>query len=1162
MKVKVYLLIALAGLWCWAGNQTTAQAQVDQGRIAGTVTDSSNAAIKGATVTVINERTNESRTAATGTDGSFLVTALKPSFYSIRVNADQFAPAEVKSLQLTVGQELRRSFALQVESLTSSVTVTGTAETAIDTSSARLGINVNQREVDDLPLNGRQLSQLYLQAPGALNSGSGTFGDIRFSGRAVEQNAIRFDGIEGSGIVDAAPGVLNGEVPSPFRLQTSLENVQEFRVESNNYPAEYGTGTGGQISVITKSGSNAFHGSVFEYFRNDALDARNTFDTGTNKSTLRMNQFGASIGGPIVKDKLFFFGYYEGYRLRSGINAIEAVPSEAVRNLPVCAAGVTGGFGAGTNNCVNAQIQPLLAGFIGPGTVLLPSPGLDPSLQLALLNSAVRVNENSGGLRLDYHINDRQTFYVRYFRDQGFNDQPEGVTGRRSVITAWPQNAVVNLTSVLTNHVVNEVKVGFNEARTTIVGQAPTIGGVDYSKIAINISGSVANCALPGQGNCSGIAIPGGLVRANSATNGHSQPYTPWTISFIDNLSWISGNHNFKFGGEVRLVRFYTDRIGGSTYTFSNLNSFLANSLQQVQFLGDVSAPSVFNNGFTGNREGSQNLYIGYAQDEFRVRPNLTLNLGLRYEYYTPMTEANNNYVLLDINSGVLQTPSYCYSPNPIVPCSPGAKSFYHAYAGAFGPRIGFAWSPFSSRTSLFGQDRTVLRGGFGIYYGPGQLEDTLQPIESDRVASTVSGGSYCGADPSCPTSPAALTTNFINNPDNRSYQPRAYAPDYTVPERIYQYSASWEQDWGHQLVSTVAYVGSQGRNLFLRNVTNLITAVRMDPTSGKAVVVRQFDIDNGGTNVLHPYAEVDYKTSGGHDSYNALQASLVRRSNSGLTLSGQYTYSKSFGNTAGSNEAQTSADPFSFDYNDGYNAFDVRHTFNVSALYELPFGRNRRYLSGLSGAAESILGNWTLGTIVNARSGLPLDIKIVRPDVVYEGNPGTSVAGMYFNSPQLDQSNNILTTPVINTLGGGASRNVRFPDLIPGVDPYLGSGGYWLNPAAFATPAPGTFGNYERGLLRGPGFTQVDLTVQKRFPIHESVSVDFRAEFFNILNHTNFKNPSTTLNNSLGASFQPGDPYTLATAGTSFSKLSSTAERTVGLGTNRQIQFSLRLNF
>src|SRR6185503_19252620 len=236
--------------------------------------------------------------------------------------------------------------------------VAGASEAAIDTGSARLGATVDQREVVGLPLNGRQLSQLYLQAPGSVNSGSGTFGDIRFSGRAVNQNIVRYDGVEGSAIIDASPGNLNGEIAGPFRLQSSLENVQEFRVDSNNFPAEFGTGTGGQISVVTKSGSNKFHGSVFEYLRNDVLDTANFFDNivGT-KSPLRLNQFGGSLGGPIIKDKAFFFGSYEGYRLRAGINSVEAVPGEQAR---ICAA-----------TACNAAILPFLAAFRAPDATII-----------------------------------------------------------------------------------------------------------------------------------------------------------------------------------------------------------------------------------------------------------------------------------------------------------------------------------------------------------------------------------------------------------------------------------------------------------------------------------------------------------------------------------------------------------------------------------------------------------------------------------------------------------------------------------------------------------------------------------------------------------------------------------------------------------------------
>jgi Carboxypeptidase regulatory-like domain len=417
-------------------------AQVDSGRITGNVTDANGAVVPGATILVTNLRTGHERTATSTQNGSFSVPALKAASYSVTATASNFAPFKVPEVQLNVGQELVLNLKLGTSEVTATVDVTAASEAATDMASASMSATVNLREVEGLPINGRQLSQLYLQAPGSLNSGSGTFGDIRFSGRAVEQNAIRYDGIEGTGVIDAAPGVLNGEVPSPFRLQSSLENVQEFRVDSNNFPAEYGTGTGGQVSVVTKSGGNQFHGVAFEYLRNDALDAANFFDNLIGKkSPLRLNQFGGSIGGPIKKDNLFFFFSYEGYRLRAGINAIEAVPASAAR---LCAAPV----GGGTIAC-DATSVSLLPAFRAPNAVIISTGSGSNLFDVAQLQATSAVNENSAALRLDYKINASHSAYFRFFRDQAYNNQPEGVTGRRVLIRAIPQNGVFALQSIL-----------------------------------------------------------------------------------------------------------------------------------------------------------------------------------------------------------------------------------------------------------------------------------------------------------------------------------------------------------------------------------------------------------------------------------------------------------------------------------------------------------------------------------------------------------------------------------------------------------------------------------------------------------------------------------------------------------------------------------------
>jgi len=583
-------------------------AQTDQGRIVGTVRDQNGALVPGANVVVKNDRTGEKRTATANGEGIYIVPALRASQYTIQVDAQNFATTTVTGVQLTVGQEQILDVTISPTGVSESIdVVAGASEAAIDTGSARLGATVDQREVVGLPLNGRQLSQLYLQAPGSVNSGSGTFGDIRFSGRAVNQNIVRYDGVEGSAIIDASPGNLNGEIASPFRLQSSLENVQEFRVDSNNYPAEFGTGTGGQISIVTKSGSNSFHGSAFEYLRNDTLDAANFFDNivGT-KSPLRLNQFGGSIGGPIIKDKFFFFTSYEGYRLRAGINSVEAVPGEQAR---ICAA-----------VACNPAIVPFLPAFRAPEAVIIARGTGTNLFDVAQLQGTSSVNEDALALRLDYRLNTANSMYLRFFRDDGDNVQPEGVTGRRVVTAVSPQNGVIGLQTIFSPTVLNELKFGYNGAKTRVNGQAPTVNGLDLSAIALNISGNTANFNLPGQGTSAGTAVPGGLVRANSATNGRGQPYTPYTLSLIDNVNWTRGAHNFKFGGEVRAIRLYTDRLGGTTYTFSSLQNFLSNTLQSVQFVGDLSATSPFT-GVSGQRLAKQEYFIAYGQDQWNLRP-------------------------------------------------------------------------------------------------------------------------------------------------------------------------------------------------------------------------------------------------------------------------------------------------------------------------------------------------------------------------------------------------------------------------------------------------------------------------------------------------------------------------------------------------------------
>src|SRR5258706_8324983 len=419
----------------------------------------------------------------------------------------------------------------------------------------------------------------------------------------------------------------------------------------------------------------------------------------------------------------------------------------------------------------------------------------------------------------------------------------------------------------------------------------------------INLTGSVPNTGIAGQGASTGVAIPGGLVRVNSAGNGRSAPYNPYSLTFADSLSQVSGNHYIKVGGDVRAIRMSTDQQGGITYSFSNLNSFLNNTASTIQYFGDLSEPSPFNNGASGLKHIRQEYYVAYAQDEWHLAQSLTLNYGLRYDYYVPLKESDNRIVKFNIETGTLD---------------PNTTPFYKSKKDNLQPRVSLTYSP---------AGRTMFKGGFGIFVGPGQTEDQIQPVEAERISTTVSNSAY-------PVDPAAIRLNFTANPSNRSYQPRAYSNDYTLPEKVYQYTVSMQQEVGGRMAASVAYVGSQGRNLFLRSIANRTIGVQSNGASA-ATQIREFDIvtlnaDGTIATILRPFAEVDYKTSGGHDHYNAMQLSLTRRSSRGLTMNAQYTFGASKGNTGGSNEAVTANNNAralsEFGYDDGYNNFEFRH--------------------------------------------------------------------------------------------------------------------------------------------------------------------------------------------------------------------------------------------
>ncbi|MES2392866.1 MAG: TonB-dependent receptor [Acidobacteriota bacterium] len=1098
-------------------------AQTSTARVSGTVKDTSGAAVQAATVTAHNEQTGEDRTTVTTADGTFVFFSLTPTVYSLRAEAAGFGTVALKQLVLRVGQEYVWSPALSVAADKSTVTVNGDDMTALDTSSARIGGNVANREVQQLPINGRQISQLYLLVPGATNAGTGTFDNIHFSGRSVEQNIIRLDGIEATSIIDTSPGNLNGELTSIFRLQQSLEAVQEFRVDTSSYPAEMGTGTGGQISFVTKSGSNHPHGSVFEYVRNDFFDARNFFNrknVANNTPEFRLNQFGGSLGGALIKDKLFGFASYEGLRQTYAAPYTASTISNYSRSL------VPAG----------SPILSLLAAYpVDPNSLASETGAATPSVQVSAVGKN-RIQEDFGDVRFDYHFNDRFQLYARYNRDQGVSRQIQDASLSAFGQVEVPQNAALALNQVWSSRMFNETKIGFNGIKMRVQGIAGPSPNADLSRSRIAVAG---------------LTNVGSLISLSSSFNGVGAPYTGQTYSYIDNFSYVLGRHNMKFGFEIRPLGLYNDQIGGQTYTYTSIPDFINNRNVTIAFYGNLSDKSPFT-GLSGNAYVKQAYYIGYAQDEWKVTPSLTLNYGMRYEYYSPLHEKRNKEVVFNMEQGQIY-PGY-------------TGDWYHSSLKNFGPRFGFTYSP-----NWFAL-KTVLRGGAGLYYGPGQTEDQIQPEANDRISTTFaasSGKIY-------PIDPVAITAAYdITNP-NLGYQPRAYQGKYTVPERVGTYTVSVEQELPAKFELMLAYVGSQGRDLFLRSITNTITGVYQNPATGAGTAIRQFTVGGvattptvAGAPGTNRFAEIDYKTSGGVDSYNAFQSTLQRRFASGVSFGMQYTFAKELGTSSGSNEATTAQDPFDLSTEFGRGTFDIRHNMNATVLYDLPWGHGKRY--SMSGVTDALLGGFQVGAVFNARSGVPIDVLITRPDLAYVGNTGTVIAGQVFSSPVVT-GGVVQTTAVVNVPGGGNTRNIRRPNVVPGVSRYLGSRGQFINPAAFSVPLPGTFGNARRNDTSGPGLEQFDLTLSKAFRVAEGVKAEFKADAYNLLNHPNFGNPGTVrlsqgIPSAPGAanSLQPGVPFPAgnnATAGTAFGALSSTVGNQVGIGTNRQLQLSVRVSF
>lgn len=980
-----------------------ALAQADRGRIDGTITDSSGAVVPGTRVELLSTHTGLDLKTDSDSSGIYHFTALPLGEYRLNFTKEGFKSVDIQSVILVVGEPRTLDVRLGPGTVSDSIEVKASKET-INRSSAEVGGLVDSTQIRELPIDGRDWASLMLLVPGAINYGDGAQRSIRFSGHSLDDSNFTFDGVDTSGVQEQTQ-------KANTRLNIALDSIAEFRVSTAVYTAESGAAGGAQISVVSKSGTNAYHGSVFYAVRNDALDARSPFDlTSEGLPPFTLNQFGASFGGPIIKDKAFFYFNYEGLRQSLGQTFINFVPNAAFRAEVLAQ---------------SPGLKPILDAYPTGGTPV------DSITNQIMKVATDTVREDSGMARFDYLFSDKTTMYARYNIDDAYIDQPQDALGTHEVIPHIPTNVVLQLQHAFSPTTINEWKFGFNRANfhDFVFGTAP-----------LNVS-------------------PGPF---DSASGNSLDTEVGNTFSWIDNLTMIRGRHTLKAGIDIRRIQLNNS---GNTITTSDISYPSADDF--INNRAD-SADLLVGEGVVGNR---RTFYQGYIQDEFKATPNLTLNLGLRYEYYSVMHEILNRSAVVDIQG----CGGFC----------PKGTPYYDPNYGDLGPRIGIAWAP-----SMF-HGKTVIRTGYGIYYGGNQNDDFSDPAESAVPRYSLSADDF-------PNLSFPLVA-FLD-PANQLFSPKAI--DRHRKDLSYQsYDFVVEQQLPGNMVAHVGYVGSVGHHLFTRYTVNLI-----DPATGKRP--------------LAGFGSFGLKANDGNNNFNSLQASIERRFSNGLLFQANYMWSHGITDASdGAGESVTFQDQGCRACDRSDSNIDVRHTFNMNVVYQLPFGRGRRFFNN-NGPAAWILGGWQLAGIAEARTGLPVNITVSRKS---------------------------------SDLPDGNASSQR-PDLVLGQSLYSTNQTIdnWFNAAAFSVPAKGVHGDLGRYVARGPGNYEIDASLTRNFRLSERFNFNLRAAAFNLFNHPQYANPSGSL-----GSLTNGIPSA------SFGRITDILnDGATGTGAPRRIEFMLRLNF
>ena len=1165
-------LLAFAALVFSSMLPATARAQVAGATLSGTVTDQSAAVIPQATISAKNIDTGITRTSVTSAAGFYSIPNLLPGNYEVRTSAQGFSSEVKAGITLTVGEQQVLDFTLQVGQTSQTVVVTTEAPN-VELASSSISATVNSTTVRELPLNGRSWTDLAALQPGVSavtqiqtdfavggDRGNRGFGNqITVAGDRPEQNNYRLDGVSINDFNNAAPGsVLGGDL--------GVDAVQEFSVITSNVSAEYGRTSGGVINAITKSGTNQFHGSAYEFLRNDALDAANFFENlnGLKKGSFRQNQFGVSAGGPIRKDKLFIFGDYEGIRYSKGIPVSITVPSNAARNGLLCSLCPAADQVQlqpnpmdpnGTDaNGVDLKVKQYL-GF-WPVSTNIPA-GTNGDTATTGFTAQRIVTEDFFTIKSDYKISNKDNLAGTYLRDVTPYSSPDGLDA--VLVTSSTRRQIVSLeeTHTFGPTLVNSVRGGYS--RLSEVN--------DFSPTAINpLAKDPSLAAFPNQ-FASHVTLSA-IDQFTGGVNGNTTALYAWnSFQGYDDAFWTHGTHSVKFGGGVERQQLnrlsHTDPSG--VYTFNTLTDFLTNNPHR--FTGEDFS-SVAPQGLR------QTIIALYTQDDWRIRPNLTLNLGLRWEMATAINDNRGAMVNMFNLTDLLP---HC---GTVVPgkCAGGGPLFGNFTHRNFEPRVGFAWDPFHN-------GKTAVRGSFGMF--------DILPLAYQYIAAAtkqfpfVSSGTINSPGLGTLGNPVTLPSPAG---DGGSKKGGSFVEQYPHRSYVMQWNLNVQRELIGNVTAMVGYVGSRGVHEPFRTDDADITQAtltsagylypQVDVNGNQCIPntqCTQTAVDSMGNPIPPPrindhYGQIHYLAYEGSSYYHALEVAVQKSMSHGVQFQTSYTWGKSMdtGSAAGHGDqfsnSISSLPAYDLRLLRARSDFDIKRTLVVSVNWQLPSAKS------LTGPAAWIANGWELGTIFKVSDGVPFTAtwatggdpqgllnsddwafpnRLNTPgcaNPINPGNPNNYVKTQCFSVPTAPDLAywNANCDPAPPSLGYG------FDPLNPGkVVPANGGNPppAWLPPLACFNLR----GNSPRNLLNGPGTTNLDFSIYKNQSIKrisESFNVQFRAEFFNVMNHANFEVPSigllrTDIFDGTGAP-QPGSAGVLSATSTP----------------GREIQFALKFNW